>query len=60
MALALSLPPSQERSIIVAMTYAVVIFSIIAQGLTVARITRHFVRQAEAAAEVEAVVQSRI
>jgi NhaP-type Na+/H+ or K+/H+ antiporter len=32
-----------ERDAIVAMTYAVVIFSIIVQGLTVGRLTEHFV-----------------
>ena len=36
-ALALSLPLSAERDIIVTLTYAVVIFSIIVQGLTISR-----------------------
>ena len=36
-ALALSLPLSLEREIILALTYAVVIFSIIVQGLTISR-----------------------
>lgn len=36
-ALALSLPFSPERDVIVAITYAVVIFSIIIQGLTISR-----------------------
>jgi monovalent cation:H+ antiporter, CPA1 family len=34
-ALALSLPPSQYREIIVAITYGVVIFSVVVQGLTI-------------------------
>ena len=42
-ALALSLPSMNERNAIVAMTYAVVIFSIIVQGLTVGKLTEHFV-----------------
>jgi CPA1 family monovalent cation:H+ antiporter len=33
-ALALSLEPGFERSVILAMTYAVVVFSILVQGLT--------------------------
>jgi monovalent cation:H+ antiporter, CPA1 family len=55
-ALALSLPPMSDRNIIVAMTYAVVIFSIIVQGLTVGKLTTHFVQQGAAVADVEAVV----
>jgi Na+:H+ antiporter len=50
-ALALSLPPNPDRNIIVAMTYATVIFSIIVQGLTVGKLTAHFVRKAGAAGE---------
>ncbi len=42
-ALALSLPPIRERDAIIAMTYAVVIFSIIVQGLTVGKLTQYFV-----------------
>jgi CPA1 family monovalent cation:H+ antiporter len=57
-ALALSLPPMSDRNIIVAMTYAVVIFSIIVQGLTVGKLTTHFVQQGAAVADVEAVVQA--
>lgn len=34
-ALALSLPPSRERDIVLALTYIVVIFSILVQGLTI-------------------------
>jgi len=37
-ALALSLPPSRERDIILAMTYMVVAFSIIVQGVTVGKL----------------------
>jgi CPA1 family monovalent cation:H+ antiporter len=39
-ALALSLPPGQVRDLIVSMTYAVVVFSILVQGLTVSRVAR--------------------
>jgi len=37
-ALALSLPVSETREVILAMTYAVVLFSIIVQGLTIGRV----------------------
>lgn len=37
-ALALSLPPGREATIVVVMTYVVVVFSIIVQGLTVSRV----------------------
>ncbi len=37
-ALALSLPAGPERDLIVAMTYAVVVFAILVQGLTVSRV----------------------
>lgn len=50
-ALALSLPASPDRNIIVAMTYATVIFSIIVQGLTVGKVTAYFVQRATAADE---------
>ena len=39
-ALALSLPASEHRPFILGVTYAVVVFSIVAQGLTVARVTK--------------------
>jgi CPA1 family monovalent cation:H+ antiporter len=39
-ALALSLPPGPERDAILAVTYVVVVFSILAQGLTVGRLFR--------------------
>lgn len=37
-ALALTIPPSPERNLIVAVTYAVVIFSIVVQGLTIGKV----------------------
>jgi CPA1 family monovalent cation:H+ antiporter len=37
-ALALSLPPGPERDVILAITYSVVIFSILVQGLTIGRL----------------------
>jgi len=39
-ALALSLPPGPERDVILMLTYSVVVFSILVQGLTVGRMTR--------------------
>ena len=39
-ALALSLPASAEREVIVAITYAVVVFSILVQGLTIGRMVK--------------------
>ncbi len=39
-AMALSLPPSAYRDVIVTMTYIVVVFSILVQGLTVERLIR--------------------
>ena len=44
-ALALSLPTSPEKPILLATTYAVVIFSIVVQGLTVERVVRAVVRR---------------
>ena len=43
-ALALSLPDSPEKPIILAVTYGVVLFSIIVQGLTIERVVRAVVR----------------
>lgn len=39
-ALALSLPPGHGREVVLALTYCVVVFSILAQGLTIERIAR--------------------
>ena len=47
-ALALSLPPGDERGVVLFMTYVVVAFSILVQGLTVGRVAR---RAAESASE---------
>ncbi len=44
-ALALSLPPSAAREMVVAMTYVVVVFSILVQGLTVGRLARRMLPQ---------------
>jgi CPA1 family monovalent cation:H+ antiporter len=55
-ALALSLPAShdsQPREIILAMTYSVVLFSIIVQGLTIERVARQHAPAAASAAEPE-------
>ena len=41
-ALALSLPPSPERELLLAACYAVVIFSIVIQGLTLEHVVRRF------------------
>ncbi len=39
-ALALSLPPSSDRDVVIAATYMVVVFSVLAQGLTFGRVMR--------------------
>ena len=39
-ALSLSLPPGKNREVILAITYAVVVFSIIVQGLTIGKLVR--------------------
>jgi len=39
-ALALSLPPGPERDVVLALTYSVVIFSILGQGLTIGSVVR--------------------
>jgi len=44
-ALALSLPPGREREIVLAVTYIIVIFSILVQGLTLERVVRAFVKR---------------
>ncbi len=44
-ALALSLPPSPERDLIVTMTYCVVVFSIVVQGMTVGPLVRALARR---------------
>ncbi len=38
-ALALSIPAGEQREIIVSITYIVVIFSIVIQGLTISKLT---------------------
>jgi Na+:H+ antiporter len=43
-ALALSLPAGSDRNLTVAMTYAVVVFSILVQGMTIAPLTRGIAR----------------
>ena len=40
-ALALSLPSGPERETLLALTYCVVVFSVLAQGLTIGRVVRH-------------------
>lgn len=43
-ALALSLPAGREREIVLVVTYIVVVFSILAQGLTLQRVVRGLVK----------------
>jgi CPA1 family monovalent cation:H+ antiporter len=43
-ALALSLPPGTEREFVLAITYAVVVFSIIVQGLTVPKLVKQVLK----------------
>ncbi|WP_089936923.1 cation:proton antiporter [Candidatus Entotheonella palauensis] len=50
-ALALSLPPSPTRDLLLTMTYAVVIFSIVIQGLTIPRLLRRAVAEQPEAPE---------
>lgn len=50
-ALALSLPPSPTRDLLLTMTYAVVIFSIVIQGLTIPRLLRRAVAEQPEASE---------
>ena len=45
-ALALALPVSPERQLILTMTYVVVLFSIVVQGLTLGRVVRSLTREA--------------
>lgn len=42
-ALALSLPPGPDRDIILAMTYVVVVFSIVVQGLTIEKLVKSLI-----------------
>jgi CPA1 family monovalent cation:H+ antiporter len=42
-ALALSLPPSRERELVLAMTYIIVVFSILVQGLSIKRIVTRMI-----------------
>ena len=43
-ALALSLPSGSERELVLAMTYVLVVFSILVQGLTIKRVVMWFMR----------------
>jgi CPA1 family monovalent cation:H+ antiporter len=45
-ALALSLPPGHSREVVLALTYGVVVFSILGQGLTIGRLARGVGRNA--------------
>jgi len=47
-ALALSLEPGMARDLLLTMTYVVVVFSIVAQGLTVNGVVRRYVQKGEA------------
>jgi monovalent cation:H+ antiporter, CPA1 family len=44
-ALALSLPASHEREVVVGMTYVLVVFSILVQGLTIERVVRRVIKK---------------
>lgn len=46
-ALALSLPMGPERNTVVALTYGVVVFSILAQGLSIGHLSRQVARTAD-------------
>ena len=45
-ALALSLPPGPERDVILAVTYIIVVFSIVVQGLTIGKLVKSVLRTA--------------
>lgn len=47
MTLALSLPISPERNTVVALTYGVFVFTILAQGLSIGRLSRQVARAAD-------------
>jgi CPA1 family monovalent cation:H+ antiporter len=49
-ALALSLPPGQTRNLLVSVTYVVVVFSIVVQGLTVGAVTRRLTGESSTSA----------
>jgi len=51
-ALALSLPPSRERAIILAITYVIVVFSILCQGLTLKRLVQWILKRSATTGEV--------
>ena len=58
-ALSLSLPPGPERDALIAVTYTVMVFSILVQGLTVGPLIRKFVtgnRRRKMAAREEAII----
>ncbi|MGH8599096.1 MAG: cation:proton antiporter [Burkholderiales bacterium] len=44
-ALALSIPPGNQRNIVLTMTYVVVVFSILVQGLTIGSLFKRFARR---------------
>ena len=48
-ALALSLPPSETRGVVLVVTYVIVVFSILVQGLTVGRLAEWASRQGRSA-----------
>ena len=58
-ALALSIPhvaqdqPVPERDVLLSLTYAVVVFSILIQGLTIGRLTRYWLRNRLRSSEPE-------
>ena len=52
-ALALSIPAGPERSVVLSLTYCVVVFSILVQGLTVGRLARGIVAQSPIAAPLK-------
>ena len=53
-ALALSLPPGPGREVVLALTYCVVVFSILGQGLTIGRVMRRVLGAQPAAGGVMA------
>jgi CPA1 family monovalent cation:H+ antiporter len=58
-ALALSLPPGPERHVLLALTYPVVIFSILGQGLTIGPVIRRAASRQAASAERSTAMEAK-
>ena len=59
-ALALSLPVGSERDLVLAMTYVLVVFSILVQGLTIKQVVMWFMRSLSIAGSIVEVPSPRL